>query len=153
MPELFAVETPEDYIRALAAVDPVLFRSLEHVPLEMSPEDEWADEMVSRIEAWENKTFPHKLMSCGEAVALWAKLEGLTAGALGAAAGVPEAGEEILAGTRDLTLGEVKSLMANAGLPWSVFTWPVGWSARRVESVMERKAEGAQKAEKPAAAH
>ncbi|WP_295476970.1 hypothetical protein [uncultured Sutterella sp.] len=143
MPELFAIETPEDYIRALAAVDPILFRSLEHVPLEMTPEDEWADEMVVRIEAWENKTFPHKLMTGAEAVAIWAKLEGLTAEALGAAAGVPQAGGEILAGARELTPGEMKGLMTNLGLPWSVFMWPVGWSARRVEAVMERKAEGA----------
>ena len=149
MPELFAVETPEDYIRALAAVDPILSRSLEHVPLEMSPEDEWADEMVARIEAWENKTFPHKLMSYGEAIALWAKLEGLTAEALGAAAGVPEAGGEILAGTRELTMGEVKELMTKAGLPWSVFTWPVGWPARRVEAVMARKAGNVEAAAAP----
>lgn len=139
MPELFAVETPEDYIRALAAVDPVLFESLEVVPIETSPEEDWAVEMLGRIEAWENKTFPHRLMTAEEAVSIWAKLRGLSEEALGAAAGVPEAGGAILAGTHPLTSAEIRGLIANAGLPMSVVSWPVGWTARRVGAVMDEK--------------
>lgn len=141
MPEKKEIRSPADYVRALAAVDPVLSGSLFSLHADLTDEELDVLETLERIEAWEDATFPHAPMTEHEALALWFETAAVPEADAVAVFGSREAMRAVLAGEAPVTGALRSALVSRLGLPLSVLAWPAGWRARRVGSVMAAKAE------------
>lgn len=139
--EEVTLTSPEDYIRALVAIDPVLSKSLFSIHADLTDEELETLELVETIEEWEDEHFPHAPMEAHEALRLWLQVAGIKQEEAVAAFGSQAAMDAVLAGEAPVTGVLCSSLIERLHFPMSVLTWPVGWKARRVGRVMTEKLE------------